>query len=182
MYESVSTVVGHSLGYAVLAEYVRSGSAVSLDAAYSRERAEQINRGLDESRSLFGAKHAFLQLVVELSVECSAAGWDGYNALPLDSDALLRTIEMILSLPDGFPLPEISPEPDGSISLDWIASKRRMLSVSVGKSDRLPYAWISGTDSGHGVVRSNGYSLPLKIMNEIQDVLGHAAASLRFAH
>lgn len=174
-------IVGMSLSCSGLNGLAHSGSAISDDANKSAEIATSILLSRKTSQSLFGSKTELLDQVASLISECSKEGWDGYGALPLDPNAFSRVIELIYSLPDGFPLPEISPEPDGSISLDWISSKRRMLSVSVGKSDRLPYAWINGTDRGHGVVRSAAYSFPLKIMNEIQDVMGHAAPSLRLA-
>lgn len=76
--------------------------------------------------------------------------------------------ERIESLPDDVPLPEFSIEPDGCVSLDWMPAAYRTLTVSVGVSDRLPYAWVDGTDREHAVARLMDGQLPLRILAEIR--------------
>lgn len=83
-------------------------------------------------------------------------GWDGEGAQGVDPSAARRAEDLIRGLPEGFPLPEIAVEPDGEISLDWIESRDRLFSLSVGSSDRMAFAWIDGLESGHGVVRVRG--------------------------
>lgn len=74
---------------------------------------------------------------------------------------------MIASLPEDVPLPECSIEPDGCVALDWIPGPNRTLTVSVSGSDRLPYAWVDGTDRGHAVARLVDGQLPARILAEI---------------
>ena len=49
---------------------------------------------------------------------------------------------------------EISEEPDsdGDISVDWMISRHRSLSVSVAADGRFAYAWLLDGKSGYGVV------------------------------
>ena len=89
----------------------------------------------------------------------------------IEKTAKLRVKCFLRALPDRVPLPEISPEPDGSVSLDWTQSRNRLFSVSVSGSNRLAYAWVDGTDSGHAVVRFDGQSIPLPILQGIKAAL-----------
>lgn len=103
-----------------------------------------------------------------LARECNVSNWDGYGAEPASPRALRRAEDLIESLPDDFPLPEFSIEPDGCVSLDWMPAAYRTLTVSVGVSDRLPYAWVDGTDRGHAVARLVDGQLPPRILSEIR--------------
>jgi hypothetical protein len=179
---SLFVAVGPSgFGYAGLSKYARLGSAVSTAAASSREAAVVIWLGAENSESLFGKKNVSIEQLRELEHDCAEDGWDGSGALALDSEALKRTREVVLALPDGFPVPECSPEPDGSISLDWICSRYRLFSLSVGAGDRVAYAWLDGADKGHGVTRLDGCSLPARVLNDIQAIANHGTPTLRVA-
>jgi hypothetical protein len=87
----------------------------------------------------------------------------------------------VRSLPDGVSLPEFAPEPDGSISLDWIQSRARLYSLSIGHSNRLAYAWLDGADKGHGVVHFDGQNVPPRVLDGIKHIVGHGYAGLRAA-
>ena len=114
-----------------------------------------------------------------LADECSEPGWDGDDALPLDHRAVFKAITFIQALPEGVPLPEFAPEPDGSLSLDWISSRNRLFSLSVGTDDRLSYAWLDGTDKGHAVARFDGESVPPRILEGIIAILNGGSALVR---
>lgn len=111
-----------------------------------------------------------------LANECGEPGWDGDDALPLDHLAVCKAVAFILALLEGVPLPEFAPEPDGSISLDWISSRNRLFSLSVGTGDSLPYAWLDGTDKGHAVARFDGKSVPPRIQEGIKSILNGGSA------
>jgi len=73
----------------------------------------------------------------------------------------------------------VSPEPDGSLSLDWIRSRERLFSVSVGTTNRLAYAWLNGTKSGHGTADFDGETIPRRIMEGIVAVVARYAKVVR---
>ena len=111
-----------------------------------------------------------------LADECKEADWDGYGAEPLDRNALDLARQIIRSLPDDVPMPSLTTEPDGCVSLDWMPTRSRTFTLSVGKTDRLPYAWIDGTDRGHAVARFVNGQLPVRILQEIRRICGQDTA------
>ncbi|MGQ0525247.1 MAG: hypothetical protein ACT4P8_16500 [Betaproteobacteria bacterium] len=106
-----------------------------------------------------------------LANECSRPDWDGNGACPLDERAALAAVDFIRALPEGVPLPDLASEPDGSISLDWIQSRNRLFSLSVGPSNRLVYAWLDGADKGHAVARFDGVCAPPRILSGIEGIM-----------
>jgi hypothetical protein len=109
--------------------------------AESFERSESISRR--RSRAISDLRG--------MAVGCRSENWDGNGAEAISAQAVAHVERLISLWPAALPLPELAPEPDGSISLDWITSRYRLFSVSVGRSDRITYAWLNGTDRGHGV-------------------------------
>lgn len=103
--------------------------------------------------------------------ECSEPGWDGDGALPLDQLAATSAAEFVRALPDGISLPEFAPEPDGSISLDWIQSRNCLFSLSVGANGQLAYAWMDGADGGHAAARFDGDTIPPEVLEGIKRVV-----------
>lgn len=107
----------------------------------------------------------------EIAEECGEPNWDGYDALPIESRTLELAKRLVYALPEGLPLPEAAPEPDGFISLDWIWSKNRVFSLSIGKTDELSYAWIDNEDRGYGVAKFDGLSVPKRVIETIRGFL-----------
>ncbi len=125
-----------------------------------RKHGEDLERNLDTLRTPYHKKEALLEALDELDRECSTPNWDCYHALPLHQDAVEQTRMFLRVLPNDLPLPEIAPEPDGSISLDWSMSRVCSLTISVGSSNRLPYAWLDGIQRGHDVECFDGRTIP----------------------
>lgn len=168
-------------GVSALPAFALGSSAVSNEAEEIREATRAVISEGERSQALFGGKAVLLSELVELKDECAEEGWDGNGAHPIDFAAVLQVARFLRALPDRVPLPEISPEPDGSVSLDWIQSRSRLFSVSVSGGNRLAYVWVDGTDSGHAVERFNGQSIPLRILQGIEAVVGTGNATVRAA-
>ena len=107
-----------------------------------------------------------------LAAECAEPGWNGEAAEPTSKESVAVACAFIDALPAHVPLPEFAPEPDGSISLDWIESRSRVLSLSVGPGRRVPYAWLDGTDRSHGVADFDGSTIPPEIVGLIARIKG----------
>ncbi len=160
-------------GYATVAILSRPRSAVSAAAESVRHNALTVVEQVQRSVALYGPKASLISALTVLGQECREANWDGYGANPVNPVALRRAEELIASLPDNISLPECSIEPDGCISLDWMPTAYRTLSLSVTASDRLPYAWVDGTDRGHAVGRLRDGQLPPRLIEEIHRFTNH---------
>ena len=160
------------LGYTALYSHARGGSAVSAEAFIETEVASAIVKRVEASWSLFGDKGAAITQVESLADECSLAGWDGDHADPISPEAVQTACDFVRALPEGFPLPEFAPEPDGSISLDWIRSKQQLISLSIGSGERVPYAWLDGTDKGHAVGHFDGSAVQQRLLSAILSIVG----------
>ena len=139
---------------------------------------ETIRESVERSQALFGGKAAAIAQVWTLVNECSEPGWDGDGAEPVDRFAAFRAADVIRALPPGVPLPEVAPEPDGAISLDWIRSRNNLFSLTVGSGHRLAFAWLDGFDRGHGVARFDGQVVPKRILQGIDEIMRHGTAAL----
>ena len=172
-------MIGHwSLEQPITCWPARPDSAVSPEAHAVREQVEAAVRTLERSQALFGRKAAVIGQIWGLVNECAEQGWDGEDAEPLASAAASTAQQFVKTLPIHVPLPEITPDPDGSISLEWIVSRNRLFSLSVGTSNRLAFAWVDGSDRGHGVVRYDGETIPARILQGIDDTMKHANPAL----
>ena len=157
----------------------RLGTAVSAEAQAIRKATTAIIESAEKSHALFGHKQSALEQIYALAFDCAHAGWDGSDASPISLVAVETAAKFVRALPDDIDLPEFAPEPDGSISLDWIQTKTRLLSISAGSNDRLAYAWLDGTDCGHAVARFTGTSVPFAIIDAIKRPLNHGDVALR---
>lgn len=156
-------------------------TGMSREAATVRDAACRIVASTERSIALFGAKSSVIDRIHELALECAAANWDGEDGAALSSHVVARAVSFVRVMPYDLPLPDVAPEPDGSISFDWIVTRRRMFSVSVGVTNRLSFAWIDGTDRGHGVARFDGDTIPSRVLDGIRHVTHAATAAVGIA-
>ena len=156
-------------------------SGTSPEARAVHRAASEVVKSVERSQALFGEKAAALSQLAALATECAGQGWDGENAAAIDSGAVLMAERFLRALPDGIPMPEFAPEPDGSVSLDWIQSRSRLFSLSISHSNRLAYAWLDGADKGHGVARFDGQNVPPRTLEGIKIIVRPGYAGLRAA-
>lgn len=131
-----------------------------------------VTRGeaLKRLRALFDSKEDALNRLYELAAECAEVDWDGCDAEAVSQSAVEHSAHFIRRLPEELPLPEISVEPDGEIAFDWSPTPAQTFSVSIGATDRMPCAWVNGTEHGHAVAYSNNGEIPSRILQEIQRI------------
>jgi len=80
--------------------------------------------------------------------ECSRPGWDGYGAGAISVRVALRAEAFINALPSSLTSPEIVPEPDGELAIDWDFGRSLQLSISIGESGPLHFAGVIGEEYG----------------------------------
>ncbi|HWQ93514.1 MAG TPA: TIGR04255 family protein [Clostridia bacterium] len=181
MPEPVSTTIGICwLTYAAAQGVVRRNTAVSLEAQAIRDAVTAVADWTEQSQALFGKKAAAISSLRAMVNECGQAGWEADESAVINPAAVMQAENFIRALPESIPLPEFSLEPDGSISLDWLQSRSRLFSLSIGATDRLAFAWLDGTDKGHGVARFDGQTLPARVLEGIESITS-CYASLRVA-
>lgn len=85
-----------------------------------------------------------------------------------DSETIQAAVQFAYCLPRFAPLPEVSVDPDGEISFDWISRNGEMFSVSINRQNRLAYAgWFGEKSRIHGVEQL-GQKCPEQIIKGIQ--------------
>jgi hypothetical protein len=93
-------------------------------------------------------------LLGEIAVECARPNWDGYTAKPINRSTIVRTLAFIDCLPSAMSSPDIIPQADGELAIEWQISPRQVFAVSIGECGPIHYAGLFGKDGeSHGVAR-----------------------------
>ena len=88
--------------------------------------------------------------LIDAYAEASQPDWDGEGSIAVEPATLQLAKEFVESLPRKYQTPEIAPEPDGHVNLEWYNGKRRLLSVSVNPDGRLHWAALIGSEDPRG--------------------------------
>lgn len=113
---------------------------------------QECRRGF-EQRQQESATFSNLSLddqLIDAHLEAAQPDWDGAGSLPVEPATLRLAKEFVESLPRKYQTPEITPEPDGHVNLEWYNGKRRLLSVSVNPDGRLHWAALVGSEDPRG--------------------------------
>lgn len=93
-------------------------------------------------------------LLGEIAVECAHPNWDGYAAKPIKRSTIARTLAFLDCLPAAMPSPDIIPQADGELAIEWYISPRQLFAVSIGECGPVHYAGLFDKDGeSHGVAR-----------------------------
>ena len=104
----------------------------------------------------------------EVYDECSVANWDGYNAQPISREAYFEASKLLRILPNSFPVPDIGPEPDGGIGLEWYKEKWFSFIVSVNGKNIITYVGRFGKNNHFYGTESYNNSVPEIILNGLK--------------
>jgi hypothetical protein len=130
-----------------------------------------VAKARERSLALFGKQALVIAQLDAIAEECSQDNWDGYDAIRIDDLTQENAGQVLRSLPDSVPMPEVAPDPDGSIAFDWVESRNRRFSLSIGANGRLAYAWIDGTDKGYAVARFDGVNFPDRVLYDLHQIV-----------
>jgi len=145
--------------------------AFSQEAVYVGKAAGSARIGLEQSHALFGNRAHAISELWAVAERCAEADWDGYGAEAIDLDSVLIAQRLLRALPEGDPMPEITPEPDGHVSLDWFGPHRRVFSVSASPNGRLACAWLNASERGHSVIRFDGERVPREVLTRARETM-----------
>ena len=92
-----------------------------------------------------------LDELLEMYKEYSVENWDGCNAEPVSQKAYLEAEKFISLLPPSLDAPEIIPEPNGEIALEWYRGTRFIFVAGLGGDSTISFAGLFGrTSKIHG--------------------------------
>jgi hypothetical protein len=124
-------------------------------------------------RSIFwaGSAQTALAELANLKAKAATDDWDGEGGSRIAPASLSLAVKLLRSMPRGWPAPSVSLDADGEVDFEWFAGPTRRLSLSVGKTGKLSYAWLNSTAEGaieqnYGVAKSEG-SFPETISDVI---------------
>lgn len=85
-----------------------------------------------------------LNEVCDVAGEHGQPGWDGEGASPVLSATVNHACRFLLSLPLGVAMPEAGVHRDGEMSFSWLGGRGHLLSMSIGPTGRISYAFMLG--------------------------------------
>ena len=101
----------------------------SYEFKHAHEAEREATSHAHEPISQGGWKRGFIDKAIDIFLECSEEGWDGYEANPVTLEALEQISLLIQDLPTWAPQPNIVPTPQGEISLEWHTKSHQILSI-----------------------------------------------------
>ncbi len=101
----------------------------------------------------------------EIYDECSIENWDGYGARAITQETYFEASKLLELIPTSYPMPDICPEPNGGIGLEWYKERGYSLIVSVSGRNIIIYAGLFGENNeAHGTEHFTN-SMPQVILN-----------------
>lgn len=95
--------------------------------------------------------------LAKLVSECADDGWDGYQGKAISKATCDRARAFIDKLPSWMPAPDVVPESDGEIAIEWDLAPNRIFSISIGERGPLHFAGLFGHEKErHGVEAFDG--------------------------
>lgn len=81
----------------------------------------------------------------DILVECMNPDWDGEDASPVTRQAWSEALRFLLLLPPSFPTPEVDPDSEGSIGLEWCRRRHLVYTVYFSGRQVMVYTGIFGS-------------------------------------
>ena len=88
-----------------------------------------------------------LENLNEVYGECLEANWDGYGASPIFPEAYFEASKLLRIIPNSYPMPDILPESDGGIGLEWYKERDFSFVISVGGKNIITYVGRFGKNN-----------------------------------
>ncbi|MDO9319335.1 MAG: hypothetical protein Q7V56_14185 [Gammaproteobacteria bacterium] len=115
----------------------------SEQAAKTRNRAADAQQHLAESAYACNPRRKFDENIQTILSECGSKNWDGYGAEAISREALLNAIHFYHEkLQSDVPYPELTPEPDGEVALEWYGHGGSSCSISFSEKNYVSFASV----------------------------------------
>lgn len=140
-------------------------SGASEDAKLVRQALERVESHMLNSVS----GQALNRVIYEISAlaeELSVENWDGYGAAPISPGSSSAAIQFLSRLPSIASMPEVVPDPDGSIALEWERGSDYWLLLNFSSDWKISYAAKFGENRAKGTEEFSG-TVPPEIYDKI---------------
>jgi len=109
-----------------------------------------------------------LESLKQIYEECSEENWDGYGGTPISLEAYLEASRLLRIIPNSFPMPDVLPEPDGGIGLEWYKDKGFSFVASLGGKTTITYVGRFGRNNQTYGTETFTDSVPSVILNGLK--------------
>ncbi|MEO8324951.1 MAG: hypothetical protein ABI618_03825 [Nitrospirota bacterium] len=110
-----------------------------------------------------------IDAIVTLPQQYREKNWDGLEAEPIPAAAIQEARIFLRKLPSSIPMPEVIPEPDGYLGLEWYANKWLLYVVSFNGTGVLSCSGLIGSERIYGP-RYMDERIPAEILRNIAKV------------
>lgn len=140
-----------------------------------KSNAEEACRQFGESRVSAGPHSTFFQGIAFILNECAEEDWDGYDAKPVLAEAIVHAIDFLINRLGDISYPEIVPEPDGQVALEWYGPGNSSFSISFDGNNNISYACVltENRERGFGSAKTVDTKI---IRRHVENVLRAKAA------
>ncbi len=122
-------------------------------------------------------KKAIIGEVKLILAECFEANWDGHGSLPISIRSLGNAVNFYKEkLSEGIRFPEITPEPDGQVALEWYGPAGASFSISFDENNYFSYANVLKNNRSHSSGKVETIDTKT-IRRQIQNTLRGSASS-----
>ena len=130
--------------------------------------ANELQRQMRNGSLVFDppARRELKRTLRELARERGKGNWDGESGASVEQSTLVNALRFVDAMPMGFAEPDPGVDPDGEISLSWIGTKGHRLSLSIGPTSRVSYAYRIGARRRNGT-EWLGDSIPEELLEYI---------------
>src|SRR5688572_24159623 len=120
----------------------------------------------------FQAKFAKILELTDIYKKCSVENWDSEGAEAISEAAYKEAARFIRLLPMTFRMPEIVPEPNGQVGLEWYVRPNHVFIFAIGGAQLVTFAGLFGGESStHGTEPFLIDSLPESVVSNLQRLL-----------
>ncbi|MGH8604027.1 MAG: hypothetical protein ACREXR_15025 [Gammaproteobacteria bacterium] len=153
----------------------------------SSSESDTVRQEIEDAKRHSRAAASSLQSLAYTTLEevvttYSRPDWDGYGARPISRAVQARARAFLDALPMWLPAPDIVPESDGEIAIEWDVEPNRIFSVSIGADGTLHYAGLLGDGVERLGVEKFDELVPAIIIQAIEELYRrYRAASQRRA-
>ena len=88
-----------------------------------------------------------VDIVIDTFRKHQKSNWDGYDAAPISEAACAEAILFLKKLPSTIPSPDVIPNPDGDVSLEWYIDQRLLFVATFSGTGIIAFAGVFGKGS-----------------------------------